>query len=504
MIHNRRSFVSTFTRKCTRVQQSFAWLAPVIAAGLCTASITTASAQQMQALHGSPFAGSLSNDYNPATILDAPYRWDVTLFGVQGKTITNAFTIQHYNLFSNTDDADAVGKVGSFRRYLHGSYTLNLLNAQYRINHASAVSFGINLRNYVHAQVSPFYYPGSFKNVNDFFDNNTNVPFFRGNAQNSSWFEYNLGYSRILSENELGRWQGGAQLKIMSGISGATGRINNIVATPAKDNPNDYVLTQGNGYYGYSKNYDALDSNQSFWGNYHHFMQGNAMSLGLNLGVEYVRYNDEYSSTYKPGSMPAEYDWKVAISIMDIGKNKYSYGKYSLAFSGFQPNVHTSQLDSTFGHYNNLHDLNDSIRTIVSGADSLFGKFAVNNPTRLIVNIDKSLPNNFYLNAELSLPFFSTRSVTNINTRETSLITLTPRWETKTWGVYAPIQYTTEGNTWVGLAFKAGPLVVGLHNLAWLFSKSSLPNGGGYLALQIHPWGNHQDDNSYPCPRYPN
>ena len=38
---------------------------------------------------------------------------------------------------------------------------------------------------------------------------------------------------------------------------------------------------------------------------------------------------------------------------------------------------------------------------------------------------------------------------------------------------------------WVGGAFKAGPLLIGLHNWANLFSKNSLQNGGGYVALII-------------------
>ncbi|RFM26719.1 DUF5723 family protein [Deminuibacter soli] len=501
MIQLRQIIVTTFTRICSRQQQ---WLLPFFCMALLTVSGSSKlAAQQLQALHGSPFAGSLSTDYNPATILDAPYRWDITLFGVQGKTITNGFRVTNYNLFSNIDSADTKAKPGYFRRYLHGSYSLNLLHAQYRIDHKQAVSFGVNLRNYVHGSSTPFYFNGYFKNSVDFVNQNSKTPYYGGNAQTSSWLEYNFGYARILHENEVGRWQAGVQLRIMNAVSGANSRVNNIVVTPDKNSANDYILSQGNGYYGYSANYDALDSNQSFRTNYRNFLRGTKWGAGIDLGVEYVRYADEYSSNYNPGKMPAEYDWKVAISLLDLGRNSYNYGKYSMGFSGFQDNVQVSRLDSTFSKYHNLRRLNDSLRTIVSGFDSLKGGFTINNPARLLVSIDKSLPNNFYFNAEVQLQFASTRSYSRINTRELTAIVLTPRWETKTWGVYLPVQYTTEGNTWIGMAVKAGPLIVGLHNLAWLFSKSALPNGGGYLALQIHPWGNHEDDNSYPCPRYP-
>ncbi len=470
---------------------------------LLLSTINRLHAQGFQALHGTPYAGSMSSDYNPAAILDAPYRWDVTIFGIQGKTISNAATIQKYGLFSHIDSAVLKGKPGYFARTAQVSGTLNLLHVQYRINHESAVSFGINLRNYVHAYASPFYWSDSMKKVTDFMQRNMLTPYFQANMQTSSWFEYNLGYSRILRENEVGRWQAGIQLRIMNAVDGGYGRVNKL--SFAKDNPavNDYRLVDGNAVYGYSKNFDVLDSNKSVWSNYRNFMKGTSWGLGFDLGVEYVRYPDDFSNTYKPGEQPQEYNWKIAAALLDIGKNTYDYGRYSTAVSGIKPNVYASDLDRKFGHFNrnnfSLRKLNDSLRTVVQQMDTLRGNFTINNPMRLLVNFDKSFPYNIYVNAELQLPFYSIRDFNQYNTRELTILAITPRWETKAWGVYLPIQYTSEGNTWLGLAVKAGPLIVGLHNLGWLFSKSSLPNGGGYLALQIHPWQNSEKD-GVPCP----
>ena len=54
----------------------------------------------------------------------------------------------------------------------------------------------------------------------------------------------------------------------------------------------------------------------------------------------------------------------------------------------------------------------------------------------------------------------------------------------KKWGFYLPIQYNTHKQLWIGGAIKAGPLLIGLHNWAYLFSKKSIQNGGGWLALR--------------------
>lgn len=478
-------------------------LIPILLLSLLVPSIPL-HAQGFQALHGSPYAGSMSSDYNPAAILDAPYRWDVTLFGIQGKTISNAATIRPYNIFSNVDSAELKGKAGYFARDGHVTGALNLLHVQYRINHQSAVSFGINLRGYMHGYTSPFYWSDTIRKAVQFTEANANSPYLQGGTQGSSWFEYNLGYSRIISENEVGRWQAGVQLRIMNAVGGGYARVNRIEFKRATGR-NDFQLIDGNAVYGYSKNVDVLDSNLSVWRNYRNFMRGTSWSLGLDLGVEYVRYLDDFSSSYRPGEHPEEYNWKISAALLDLGTNTYDYGRYSTITAGIRPNVYASTLDRKFGNFNrdnfSLHKLNDSLRSIVQQMDTLRGNFSVNNPLRLLVNFDKSFPYNLYLNAELQLPFYSIRNASRLNTRELTVLALTPRWETKAWGVYLPIQHTTQGNTWLGLAVKAGPLIVGLHNLGWIFSKSSLPNGGGYLALQIHPWKNSEKD-AVPCPTY--
>jgi hypothetical protein len=44
---------------------------------------------------------------------------------------------------------------------------------------------------------------------------------------------------------------------------------------------------------------------------------------------------------------------------------------------------------------------------------------------------------------------------------------------------------------WIGGAFKAGPLLLGIHNLANVFLKNSTQNGGFYLAITLRPGSSH-------------
>ena len=87
-------------------------------------------------------------------------------------------------------------------------------------------------------------------------------------------------------------------------------------------------------------------------------------------------------------------------------------------------------------------------------------------------------------------------------TSDFTLLAVTPRWETKSLGAYLPLQVTTEGRVWLGGAFKAGPLLLGLHNWANLFSKHKLQNGGFYLAIVIKPGKGFltKEEKKYTCP----
>jgi len=282
----------------------------------------------------------------------------------------------------------------------------------------------------------------------------------------------------------------------MKALTGAYGRIENSrLSNQVINNQNYFLIKDVNGEYGYSANTDELNSKNGAESPFKSFMKTAATNIGFSMGVEYVRYWDDMEGTRSS----TDYNWKLSASLMDIGSNKYNYSTNSFKFSGINPNIYTQQLDQTLNGNVNIDKLRDSIKAWSANFSVPAGSFAISNPTRLLINFDKNFQNNFSLNAEAQLHFNSAASMQRINTRETSAVTLTPRWETKSLGVYMPFQYTTEGNFWIGMGLKAGPLVLGLENMGWLLSKKSMPNGGFYLALQIRP-GKARERDAMPCP----
>lgn len=457
---------------------------------------TTGISQNMQALHGSPFAGSMATDYNPAGLLNAPYKWDVTIVGVQAKTISNGFYLDKYSLLSSSDTVFVRGRGGYFQRYAHASSTVNLFHIRYRINKRNAIAIGGNVRAYLNARTSKLSYSDDNNTLVSLAQQNINNATPAANAVHSTWAEAVFSYARVLSASQSGRLQAGVSLNIMRALSGGYANMANVQFIPAQSG--DYQFTDGSIQYGYSRNYDRLDSNQSTMRNIRNFMSGMAMRVGFSAGVEYVKYWDEAVRTTDP--WPDDYNWKLSVSLMDIGSNRYTYGAYSGSASGARPGVYASTVQNKFDSLERVRDFRDSLRSIAARFTNLQGVFSLRNPTRLIVNFDKQFDNNYFINGELQLNLNRVDESLRYNTRELTIAAVTPRWETSAWGVYLPVQYTTEGRTWVGLAGKAGPLLIGFHNLANIFGKNSFPNAGAYVQLRIYPGNSNGKDKGLNCP----
>lgn len=454
--------------------------------------------QNMQAIHGSPYAGSLSTDFNPANTLNAPYKWDLTIFGLQSKEVTNSVKFKNIGLLSRIPDTLIYqGKSGTFQRYAHATTTVNLLHFRYKLNAVSAITVGVNLRNYIQAQSSPVYWHDTVNTVTKFLRANINTSTNHANFQTSSWMEYSFGYSRVINTNATGQWQAGLQLKLNKSLAGAYAHVSNFeFLLDSTLVPRRFRITDARGEYAYSANMDNLDSNKSNSRNIKDFLRETKFNAGFNIGVEYIRFKDD---AYENVNSSYNYNWKLGISLLDIGRNKYQYSINSLRFSGTQQNVTDRALDTFFNNVKSAREFKNQLTSLALNTDSLSGNFYIMNPVRLLLNWDKNLNNNFYVNAEVQVPLTSTKSTQPISTKELSLLTIIPRWEKRSLGAYMPLQYTTEGNFWIGLGIKAGPVIAGLHNLGWLTNKKSTPNGGFYLAFQIRPWKAKEKD-AFPCP----
>lgn len=459
-------------------------------------------AQQYHALHGNRYGSGLTVYNNPASIVHQSHGWDLTLFGMQQTISNNIVGIYDYNLLKSPDKGFTQANEGFYARKLHLQGDLRLFNLRVQIGRNRAIAAGANIRHHTHLRTSPYYFIDTLLDANDFFSKNqlASVPIHAYGIQ-SSWGELFFSYAQTLWDNELSRFSLGGTVKLQRGISGGYVQLENGYFNQTMQGMQpQFEVTQGRGRYAYSSNFDRISDQKTDRQNLQDFL-GNTLNGGsLNVGAEWIL---RYDGLVQDGeSEAAAYRWKVGVSLLDLGRNQYRHSVNSRRFNGFQNPIPDTVLQQKFENIGDITSFNDSLATIATGFSGINGLFQINMPTRLVVNVDRHLIRNFYVNANLTMNLRSSfpqkamnfSSTSQFAVRSLDLITLTPRWETQRWGAYLPIQYNTEGDLWMGMAAKAGPVVFGLHHVGWLFGNKAMPNGGFYLALILRGWKSKQNE----------
>jgi hypothetical protein len=462
----------------------------------------SSQAQDYHAIEGSPFAGAIGVANNPASIVNTPYPWDITLFSLQETNTTNALKFTDFGYLTR-DTIHYTWDNGRLARYAAFNFNIHLLNVRLSFGRNQAICFGANIRGYGAARTGPVNYNDTLQNMNEFFNINEGTV-YNARLVSSSWVEGFISYGRTLLDNAYGRLNGGVTLKGMRGISGAYAQLNggsvNRNITPG--NPlTIYDLAAGSGRYGYSSNYDYWKTKNSTVQNVEDFLGHTQPGAAIDLGVEYL-VKPQTVNVYGEGDSYYDYDWKIGVSLLDLGYNQYRYGSQSSVFGDPKASATDSALNEKFDRINSVAGFNDSMATIVNAFNRITGEFKVWNPARLVINVDRPLPNHFAVNTNLTLNLGGSNTGQRLFAKEITLLSVTPRWEVKRLGAYLPVEVTTDGKVWVGGAFKAGPLLMGIDNWSNVFTKTKMANGGIYLALVIRPGKgfSFKEEKRYTCP----
>jgi hypothetical protein len=433
-------------------------------------------AQSYHALNGSPYAGSTSRFNNPAAPIMGAYSWEFSPLSYQISLSSNSLFL---------DTAAFRVRPGLMNHFVHGNTDIGILNGMFKIGSRWAISAGIRGRSYNHYKTQPINIVDTTSSLFSFLKDNRSTPNIGGYITHSGWLEGDINVSTLLLSNESGRLSVGATLQIMKGISGAYLSLRQVTYQEFTNGPDtSYIFTGGSGKFGYNYLYDQANNIQSF----KDVLQQSLTSLGASIGVEYMHYNANADENIRKS--PLAYNWKLGISILDIGANRYKYAGPSRNFGDPKFPISDAQIENAFMGANNLPDLVDSVSSLFNTATPVSGIFKISLPTKLVVNFDKKIYKGVYVNANVNLNLVSDESAKKWRTREINLVTLTPRWENEWFGIYLPVQLTSQGEAWLGAAVKIGPLTMGVHNFEWTKSLSKEPSlrGGGYLTLSVHPF----------------
>ena len=432
--------------------------------------------QSYHAMNGSSYTGSISRFNNPASPILGAYAWEVSPLSFQVSLTSNS-------LYLDTSSFRVRG--GLMKHFVHGNTDISILNGMFKIGSKWAFSGGIRARSYNHYRTQPVNIEDTTTSLFSFLQDNRTTPYIGGFITHTGWLEGDINVSRLLVSNESGKLSAGITLQIMKGLSGAYLSLRQVTYQEFTNGPDTaYVFTGGSGKFGYNYLYDQSNNIQSF----KDVLQQSLTSLGASLGVEYMQYDANANENIRKS--PLAYNWKLGISILDIGANRFKYAGPSTNFADPKYPITDAQVENAYTGANNLPDLVDSVSTLFNSVTPVSGIFKISLPTKLVINFDKKISMGVFVNANLNLNLVSDESAKKWRTREINLLTLTPRWENQWLGIYLPMQINSVGEVWLGAALKIGPLTIGVHNFEWTKSLSKEPNlrGGGFLLLSVHPF----------------
>jgi hypothetical protein len=290
----------------------------------------------------------------------------------------------------------------------------------------------------------------------------------------SSWAELYATYGQTIIDNEYGRLNAGITIKLNKGLSGAFASLANGNFIRTGSDPLSYRVTDAAIDFGYSSNYDEWDSIKNFNQNSRTFFSLTEGGASLDIGFEWLVKLQSVKSVFDDDDY-FDYNWKIGLSLLDIGYSQYAFGQYSTRARNLNSNVTDVLLDQVFDStVSSVSTFRDSLSRVYSDMGRYIGKFRVTHPARLVLNVDKFITEAFFVNADISLNVSSLSSGPNKRVKDINLLTLTPRWET---------YFNSRNQLWVGGAVRLGPVLFGVHNWSNIFSTKKIQRGGGYLAI---------------------
>lgn len=445
-----------------------------------------ADAQQFTATEGSIYGGTLNTGVQPAAGVNMPFYWDVEIAGIQSFWNNNIFSFSPAKWKWNSDTLKMNGHFipGNKKRWGTVQADVHLLNFLFRWPHRSdlVAGAGWNIHSRIYPENMDFFYEDSIKTSEDFLQNNAFNAIQQGTLINQQWMEWYATISKVVLDNRRERLTAGVTLKLLKGMTAEVVDINGVsVGINKSQGTNDLVFTYAEGRFGYSQNIEDLNNNSTTGANISTLMNGSPISPGLDFGISYLVRKQNIIPGFSSDE-PTGYDWKIEASLTDWGRLKYPLGGQSMNINGVKGQPSVRHLFEIIDSVKTLNALNDSLNTIAN-LKPWSGAFSISLPTALRINVDKYLGSNIFLNTRLVLGMAFLNPGVDYKINPVSYVMLTPRWEIKRIGVYAPVYMNFHGSLMAGAALRVGPLLVGVHDFGWLFHDRQ--SGGGYVALDV-------------------
>ena len=475
------------------------------------------TAQDWIGYNTSNYTGIHSINFQPASIVDSRYKFDMN-FAAVDMTLANNYYYAKWDLVKssfaeikkkNWDGLDSIFSLDDFEdlflfENLDGSaksafFNTNMQGPSFMVNLTKNDAVGLFTRFRTQLNIDDVDEPLAKSAREAFDDSNYWMKKYKDDnlsIQFNTWAEYGLSYGRVLFNENEHFLKAGVNLKVLQGLGAAYLFVRNFDYMVHNQDTIDVVKTDFS--YGHTSNFRLKTDSGGIptsGPEVKYKFEANP-SIGFDIGLVYEYRPDydkyKYDMDGKTGLIRKDenkYKIKIGFSLLDWGRMKYTRDTNSFSFYADTSNLALNVFDKV----RSTQDL-DSIINNLYKIKNDEGDYKMSLPTSLSIQIDWNIYKGFYLNFS---PFFSLKSgATDENkTHYLTSYTFTPRWEGQWGGVYLPVSFNKIMGTDVGLALRLGPLVIGTRDLFGSYmGKAKFGDANYFLALRAPiPYGKIKD-----------
>lgn len=408
------------------------------------------------------YAGVQSVLFNPASIVDSRFRTDINLFSLSITGTNDYYGINATDLLKGSYNIETQAKLFPSNA---NNFIINadVMGPSFMFNLAPKHSIALFTRGRVNANIHNI--NGElFNQISDNINSNSSFDLKAGsfNMTAASWAELGLSYATILLNKDKHFLKGGFSLKYLQGVANSYIYGDNVAVKYTNNGLNtntNPLATSGNLTYGGSQ--DFKDSFNDFK------FDTSTGGIGADLGFvyEYRPEFDNYTNNL--------YKVRVGLSVTDLG---------SINFKNTNEKVYDLNKTITEAQYENAGSvgelLEDNYLVLSTGNTT---KTAL--PTAIHANLDWNFYRKFYLNLNGD---FNANSHSAKNTLAiANTYGATPRYESKWFSFYLPLNYMEYRGFMAGAGFRLGPLFVGSGSVISNFISKESKGFDVHLGLKI-------------------
>ncbi len=423
------------------------------------------------AIKAQPFAGAhyLSNDailtqiINPAFPAASDMKWQTNLFGFDASLGNNHFSlvgkpkdwIKHWD-----KNAYVQENLDGKPKNLYIGFNVMGPSFMYRIK-KNTISFGTRVRaittfNDLDENFITSLY-NDFSHIQNWISNFSDT---RLTGSVNVFHEFNLGYARSFKLKERHYLHAGASVKMTTNIFNAQLSVNHLDFNRYYNTgKSDTMINAGN------TEFELLVSNAVTDNDFNYHFGINGFGVDAGAIYEFRKKNSE------------EHILMVGFSVNDMGFNEYKTGKYSRSFKGNNQDVPLSHLVESDNYTNiNIDAILDSLGdyTIPSKKQKIY------LPTTINVFVDARIVSKFYVNANFQFnPLSFKHGLGKANMPND--ITITPRFETRIFSVFTPLNWNKYEGINFGAGIKIAQFTLGSKNIITSFAKKRFTGINFYM-----------------------